>query len=295
MFAAATAILDAAFGLAAGAARPTTAPAPAAPVRGALTTPSLVVRTPPPAQGSVAAPPVPTPPPATRDFVYPYVPPLSPDEALVLIRACIDVLAKSDAPTLAARCQRVGEIIGAVSRYLTVLDQRHSTLASYKWHFIDRESVGSGIERGVFRAQPVIPNVSAISFAADDGDVRLYSVVVYDAAGHATTFTLNRLVEHNYPHEEICYLFFPTTIQSVVTRCEAQQGRSRAPRLTVFAGVAREQEYLKQALWYLRYARRGIQRAAGERTTPSPHLEAARKNLRLAATRLIRFRMKRRY
>ncbi|KPL11828.1 hypothetical protein AMJ85_02815 [candidate division BRC1 bacterium SM23_51] len=295
MLAVTAATLDTASGAPAGASRPTTAPALAAPAGQVTTTPPLVVKTPPPAPAPAAKPPSPTATPAARPFVYRYVPPLSPDEALTLIRACIDILTINDAPTLAARCRRVTEIIGSVSNYIAVLDQRYSTLASYKWHFIDRQKVEPGVDEDTFDARPVIPNVSAISFAADYGDVYLYWVCVHGAKGNATTFTLSRLVERDYPHRQICYLFFPTAIQKVVIKYEGRPRGPRDPRLTVFAGVAREQEYLKQTLWYLRYAHREAQQAVEKRPESSRHLEAACQNLRQAAARLIRFRTKRSY
>jgi len=182
------------------------------------------------------------------------------------------------------------------SSYLTVLDQRRSNLASYEWHFIDREKVsGPGIDSDAFRAHPVIHNVSAISFAADFGDIYIYSVEVLNAANQTTTFTLNRLVEEGYPHQEVCYLFFPTTIRAVTVKAQERGESKRTPRLAVFAGVARQEEYLKQALWYLRYARRETDLATDDPQAAAQHLDAAAQNLRLAVQRLIRLRVKEKY
>lgn len=246
-----------------------------------------------PEQTSAPIPPAPMPPPRPRRFNFPYVPPLGMEEAGSLLRACIDILAINDAPTIVARCQKVSEIIEVTSHCLTTLDQRHSTLAAYEWHFVDREKVdGPGIDRDVFQMQPPVPRVSAISFSADFGNVYIYSVGVLDASGQTTTFTLNRLIEENYPHQGICHLFFPRTVQSITILYQPRGGSSRTPRLAVFAGAAREEEYLKQALWYLRYARRETEAAIQNPESAAPHLEAASENLRRAASRLIRYRVK---
>lgn len=219
---------------------------------------------------------------------------MSPDAALKLIRRdCKDILAIQDPSTLVARCRKVSDIIMATTHYLKKLDQRHSTLDSYKWYFIDREKVEPDrVETDVFRARPVIPNVSAVSFSADYGDVYLYEVVVHDVKGNPTTFPLRHEVEQNYPHEEICYLYFPTTLERVILKYEVKRYRSRVPRVTVFAGVAREQEYLKQALYYLHRARRETDQAMRNPAAAAPHIEAAREYLNRAAERLIRFRAK---
>ena len=228
-----------------------------------------------------------------KPFSFPYLPPLSLDEACNLIRSCVDILTLNDTPTLVSRCRKAIEVIDVTSNYLTVLDKRNSHLASYEWHFIDREKVdGPGIDSDVFLAQPVLPNVSAISFAAELGDVYIYSVEVLDAANRVTTFTLDRLIEERYPHEEICYLFFPTTIRSVTLKYQPRSDISRTPRLTVFAGIARQEEYLKQSLWYLRCARLEADLAIRHATAPAAHLDAACQNLRLAAKRVVRFRVK---
>jgi hypothetical protein len=259
-----------------------------------VATAPLNVKDPLPAPTPSSTPkPTPKPPLPARTFVFSYAPPLSVEEAGSLIRAAVDILMINDPATLAARCQKVAEIIDVTSNYLTLLDQRSSRLSSYDWHFVDREKVdGPGIDRDVYRAQPPIAKVSAISFAADFGDVYIYSVEVLNAAGATTTFTLNRLIEENMPHQEICWLFFPKTIQSVTLRYEARGNGKRTPRLAVFAGVAREDEYLKQALWYLRYSHREVETALQAPATAAPHVGEAAQNLRWAATRLIRFRVK---
>jgi len=285
-------------------ARPTTAPIVKLGPSPVSTTAPLVVREPPPKTGRPPAPPktrptprrTPTPTPPARPFVYRYMPPLSAEEALSLIRACSDILRIKDETTLPARCRKVCEIIRVTNTYLTQLDQRHSTLASYKWHFIDREKVGTpGIDVDTFTARPPIPNVSAISFAADYGDVYIYTVSVYNDKGKPTTFTINSLVQQNYPHEEICYLVFPTTVERIVIKYEARRYRSRTPRVTILAGVAREQEYLKQTITYLRYASREAEMAVRDRARSQRHIAAACENLRRAASRLIRFQMKQKY
>jgi cysteinyl-tRNA synthetase len=103
---------------------------------------------------------------------------------------------------------------------------------------------------------------------------------------------IDRLIEERYPHEEICYLFFPTTIRSVTLKYQPRSDISRTPRLTVFAGIARQEEYLKQSLWYLRCARLEADLAIRHATAPAAHLDAACQNLRLAAKRVVRFRVK---
>jgi len=197
-----------------------------------------------------------------------------------------------DEPTFISRCRKVREIIGVVVSYLTALDQRNLTLDSYTWHFVSREKVsGPGIDSDVFVARPIIPNVSAISFVADLGDVFIHSVFVEDSRGELTTFTLNRRVAEKHPRREICYLFFPKTIRSISMEYRSQGQGASEPYLAVFAGVARREEYLKQACWYARHADRGIESALGNPTAAAPYLEAACGNLRLAATRVIGFRM----
>jgi hypothetical protein len=253
----------------------------------------------PPAPVATPTPrPTPAPKPTPRQvpYVRRFIPPLSPSDARALIMDCYsDVLLFNDPATSAARCTKAMEIIAAVDRYLTVLDQRHSTLDSYKWYFIDREKVGPGIDNDPFVAKPPIPNVSAISFAVDYGDVYMYTVSVIDTDDNATTFPIHRMIEESYPHEEICYLFFPTTVKQVDVKYGVRRRRSRDPRLTVFAGVAREEEYLKQVRWYLRYANRELQLAIRNARDSRAHIERANDYLRKGTRRLILYRMKDQY
>lgn len=241
--------------------------------------------------------PTPRPTPVPRPYHKIFKHPLSPDEALGLIYDCYaDVLRFNDPATSAARCGKAKEIIKAVDRYLIHLDQLHSTLDSYRWYFIDREAIRDGIREETFLVRPPVPNVSAISFAANDGDIYLYSASVLDEKNSATTFPIQRVIEENYPQEEICYLFFPTTVHSVTIKCGVRRRKSRAPRLTVFAGVAREEEFLKQTRWYLRYALRDLQNAAElDRARSRFHVESARENLSHARERLLLFRKKQKY
>jgi hypothetical protein len=268
----------------------TTRPTTATPTPARATSPTKVTPTPPP-----RVTPRPTAPPVARPYVYPYVPPLSPEEARALVLACIKILTINDPSTHASRCHKVREILGKSVTYLTLLDQRHSTLASYKWHFIDEEKVELGVETDEFEVKPVIARVSAISFAARYGDVFIYSAVVYDDKGTSSVFKINRPVEHKFPREEICYLVFPTTLKKVVVRYQKRRERSRKPRLSLYAGVAGEEEYLKQALGHLRDARHRAGLAASDRKRASQHIEAACKDLRRAAERIRRFRQKQKY
>jgi hypothetical protein len=228
-------------------------------------------------------------------FTFALAPPLSPEEAKTLLMAGIDILRIRDAATSAARCRKVIQIIGSVSDYLTLLDRRTSSLSSYKWYFIDREKVDPGMDTDEYIAQPPIAKVSAISFAADYADVVVYWAVVQDGQGNATTFPLQRVVEPNYPQRVVCYLFFPTAVKKVTLRYRPRVAGTRDPHLTVFAGVAREPEYLKQALWYLRSARAEASQATRDASGSSPHLALAAQNLRSAAKCVTDFQRTRRY
>ncbi len=187
-----------------------------------------------------------------------FAPPLSIFETIRLVESLIELLNPSVDVLKPSRKEKAQKIMTLVSAQVKLTDERVSSLLYYKWYKIGNQRVeGETIEEKVYNPQPPIRNVSAISFEATGGNVQIHFVKVIDTNGKVSNFNVNKWIFDGLPHKEVCYLYFPANIKSVIVDYSAKTS-SRA-RLTVFAGVTDRPEHGKVALYYLTRVAKSIE------------------------------------
>lgn len=152
-------------------------------------------------------------------------------------------------------------VLDQIKQYVRIVDNRSSTLAFYRWVFVDRSKVAmQGLDEDIFESGNVIADVSAISLEAELGDVLVHWVEVIDSRGEKTEFRLatpSRL-RAGLPRREVFHLYFPTDIRRVRVCYESAPPVRVQPRVTLHAGITKRTEYLKGALYYLTRAREAL-------------------------------------
>jgi hypothetical protein len=141
--------------------------------------------------------------------------------------------------------------------YLKLTDRKHSNLGNYTWYYIGDKRVSiSNMDRDVFYVTPALPNVSAISFRAIEGDVWIEKIEVLDMDDTRYSFVVQRKILDELPRKEVCYLPLPITVKEIVT--EYSGSKKQNPRLRMYGGVSREPEHMKAVIHYLREAHQRI-------------------------------------
>lgn len=187
-----------------------------------------------------------------------FAPPLSVFETIRLVENVIELLNPSVDVLKSSRREMAQKILTLATDHVKLTDDRVSSLLYYKWYYIGYQRVeGETIEEKTYKPQPPIRNVSAISFEASGGNVQVHFVKVVDINDKVSNFNVNKWIWDGLPHKEICYLYFPTTIKSVIVDYSAKPN-TRA-RLTVFAGVTDRPEHGKAALYYLSRAAKSVE------------------------------------
>lgn len=161
-------------------------------------------------------------------------------------------------------------ILDQIRQYVRIVDDRSSTLASYRWVFVDRGKVATqGLDEDIFESGGVIEDVHAISLEAELGDVFVHWVEVTDSRGEKTEFRLATPthLRAGLPRREVFHLYFPTDIRRVRVCYESVPPVRIQPRVTLHAGITRRTEYLKGALYYLTRARQALASGQWEECT----------------------------
>jgi hypothetical protein len=218
-------------------------------------------------------------------FTFAYVPPLSINDSIRLMRRCINLLEQSKDQFLELRKEKVRDALADVIEYVKTVDQAHSLLAHYKWYFVGRNKVSRGeeIDEDTYNIEPLLKGASAISFAAERGDVYVHRMKVIDAHGAETNFKIDKWIDSGLPRREICYLFFQTDIAQIIMDFSARA--NEGPRLAVYVGVTPMPEYAKEAIYYL---------AAARKATEQGNFPEAIDNIKRGWMRLLNYKLARR-
>jgi hypothetical protein len=218
----------------------------------------------------------------TVGFSFAYVPPLSINDSIRLLRRCIGLLEQNRNEFVELRKEKVRDALTDVIEYIKTVDQEHSLLAHYKWYFVGRNkvSLGEQIDEDVYEVEPVLKGASAISFSAERGDVYVRRMKVLDANGAETNFKIDKWIDSGLPRKEICYLFFQTDIARIIVSYSAR--KNEGPRLSLYGGVTPMPEYAKEAIYYL---------AAARKATEQGNFSEATENIRRGWMRLLNYKI----
>ena len=218
-------------------------------------------------------------------FTFTYVPPLSLNDSIRLIRRCIQLLEENKDHFVELRKEKVREALADVIEYIKTVDHAHSLLTHYKWYYIGRNKVSRGeeIDEDTYNVKPLLKGASAISFSATRGDVYVHRMKVIDAHGAETNFKIDKWIDSGLPRREICYLFFQTDIARIIMDYSAK--KNEGPRLSVYVGVTPMPEYAKEAIYYL---------AAARKATEKGNFTEAIENIKRGWMRLLNYKLARR-
>ncbi len=218
-------------------------------------------------------------------FTFTYVPPLSLNDSIHLMRRCVDLLEQNNDQFMELRKEKVRDALADVIEYVKTVDHAHSLLTHYKWYYIGRNkvSLGEEIDEDTYYIEPLLKGASAISFSATRGDVYVRRMKVIDANGAETNFKIDKWIDSGLPRREICYLFFQTDIARIIVDYSAK--KNEGPRLSVYVGVTPMPEYAKEAIYYL---------AAARKATEKGNFPEAIENIKRGWMRLLNYKLARR-
>jgi hypothetical protein len=209
------------------------------------------------------------------------VPPLGLDDAMQTVEDCIYFLETPEARFRDYRKQKVTDAIASVIDYMKIVDDRNSSQENYRWYSVGRQKVSrGGVDEDTFLVEPPLRRVSAISFAAERGDITVHRMTVSDAQGNETKFTIERLVRADFPRKEVCFLYYQQSVKQIVLYYSTNE-REAGPRLRVYCGVTPLPEYAKEAIYFLTVAKKEI---------AQDQLAGAVDNLRKAWKRMLRLK-----
>lgn len=216
-----------------------------------------------------------------RGFTFHYVPPLSLNDTIHLLRRCIDLLEQKRDQFAELRKDKVRDALADVIEYVKAVDQEHSLLTHYKWYFVGRKKVSRGeeVDEDTYDVEPLLKGASAISFSAERGNVYVHHMKVIDARGGETNFKIDKWIDSGLPRREICYLFFQTDIARIVM--DHSSKNEERPRLSVYVGVTPMPEYAKEAIYFL---------AAARKATEQGRFPEAIENIKRAWLRLLKYK-----
>ncbi len=196
-------------------------------------------------------------------FRFDYQPPLSVTDSIRLLYRVRNLLDPDDPDFLEVRREKATEVIDLIIDYVKMTDDRHSLLPFYEWRPIGEKRVSlGGIDEDTYDVSPVHRDISALSFVARRGDVYIHNITVIDEEDKETKFKVERWIRIGVPRKEVCFLYFPTNIDSIVINYSSRKNARENPHLQVFIGKTNVPEYGKAALYYLSRARRML---AGDR------------------------------
>jgi hypothetical protein len=208
-----------------------------------------------------------------------YAPPLSLMESIRLTDHVMEILDPRIDLFKEPRKEKSLQLMNLILDYVKLTDDRASSLLFYRWYYIGRNRVvGDQIQEEIFKPQPILKNVMAISFEADKEDVHIHYMKVIDLEDTTTNFKIDKWILKNVPRKEVCFLYFPTTIKQILLDYSTKS--DTWARIRVYAGVTDRPEYGKAALYYLTIAGREID---------TGFFDKAKTNLQKAKELLIKF------
>jgi len=253
------------------------------------------------AKSAPAASPKPKPP-SEKDLAF--YPPLSIEEAIELCRRAEDLLAAPVDSFPDRRREGARRMVASAKEFCEFLDNRHSTLASYRWYRLPEvKAPTSGRDTVEVRLPTPVESVSAISFTSSGGDVFVWSMTLVDPTGQKTEFPDVRTnVPWGLPRTALVHLQRPSRVQRI--EADLSQRADQTARLSFYAGVTRDPEHAKKAIAQMAEAIKTMdaldrgdggdlgQPAAAAKAVED--LQAARANMALFEKRLERNRQRRR-
>jgi len=187
-----------------------------------------------------------------------FAPPLSIFESIRLTENVILLLNPSVEKFKGPRKELAMNLINLIIDHVKLTDDRVSSLLYYRWYNLGQHKVSDDdIEEDIYKPQPPIRNVSALSFEATGADVFVHHMKVVDIQNNAIRFNINKWIIDGLPHKEVCYLYFPTTIKSIIL--DHSTKKKAKAHLKVFAGITDRTEYGKAALYYLTRGRKAVE------------------------------------
>lgn len=187
-----------------------------------------------------------------------HAPPLSLLESIRLTDNVTEIVDPSFTLFKEPRKEKSLQLMNLIIDHVKLTDDRASSLLFYRWYYIGRNRVeGDQIQEKIFKPQPIMKNVTAISFEAEKEDVHIHYMKVIDLDNTTTNFKIDKWILKNVPRKEVCFLYFPTTIKQILLDYSTRSETSA--RIRVYAGVTNRPEFGKAALYYLTTARKEIE------------------------------------
>lgn len=198
-------------------------------------------------------------------------PPLSLEEALSQLRQAQLRLAAADG----AVPEDIPQTIGSVINYLSFRDDLHTSLANYTWTALGNAKVeNSTRDRDELSFDPPVKRVSALTFEAVGGDLRVQKLWVYDEFDRLRDeFDYEaepRVVRSDLPRRQVFHLWRRTTIKRVeweASRLAVNERSPVSPRLILLGGITDRPEHVKTALYQLMLAQTALQEANRKQAT----------------------------
>lgn len=189
-------------------------------------------------------------------------PPLSLEEALSQLQQAQLRLAASEESVP----EDVTKTIGSVINYLSFRDDLHTSLANYTWTALGNAKVeNSTRDKDELSFEPPVKRVSALTFEAVGGDLRVQKLWVYDEFDRLRDeFDYEdepRVVRSDLPRRQVFHLWRRTTIKRVeweASRLSVNERSGVSPRLILLGGITDKPERVKTALYQLMLAQKAL-------------------------------------
>ena len=198
----------------------------------------------------------------------PFLAPLSLRKSLELLERVESLLPTGDAAARGlppdAPVYSLQRMILSVYNYMEFRDDLHTSLADYQWVLLGRGEVNNSAGEtasAIYRFNPPVEYISALSFEVGDADAFLHRVVVYDEAGQVRETFVRKpaiLLQHSLPRREVFHIWRRTTISRVEMEFSRANVGGKAPVVVMRGGITQKPEYIKTAMYWLRIARTSL-------------------------------------
>lgn len=210
-------------------------------------------------------PPTPLPTPVVTPTVS-FIPPLSVEDCSELLKRALQLLPEKDRaplePGIAASVRSMAE---TTANYLSFRDDLHTSLVHYNWSELGKGWVQNDPGRAdsdMFKFDPPIRSISALSLDTMGGDVWLHRLEIWDEKdSKRQEFDYReapKLLRADLPRRDVFHLWRRTTISRVrveYSRANPPEGGIRAG-VVLYGGATRTNrpEHVKTAIWFLHEA-----------------------------------------
>lgn len=157
-------------------------------------------------------------------------------------------------------------MVDSLRAYLRSRDEQYSSPLDYDWEFISKGRVArTGPDVDVFEFPESLDRVSVLGFEAEDGDIVLHEVKVYDdkgaiIAGFRSGQDTRWLIQAYYPRRDLFHLWRRATISKIEVRYESADPAAQSdPRLLINVGKSNLREYGKMAIFHAGEAKAALE------------------------------------